>query len=98
MPVPLVPYIPGSDTPIRQHELEYMLIPPGPADSWEFVPFDDWAWGPVLDQAPFRVSRYALGSSTDQADPSASLTVGDDADGGSVECFASDTVKDDDSP
>ena len=98
MPVPPTPYIHGRDPSIRRHELEYMLIPPRPVSSWEFIPLDDLAWGPILDQAPFQVLGYALGSSAYQADPSAGLIVGDDADGGSVEHFARNTFRDNDSP
>ena len=58
---------------------------------------DDWAQGLVLDQAPFQVLGYALGSSVDRTGPSTSPTVGDDANDSSAECFVSNTIRDDDS-
>ena len=65
MPVPFTPHILSRDPPFRRHELEYMPIPLGPASSWGCIPLDDWAQGPVTDQAPFQVLGYAPGSSID---------------------------------
>lgn len=63
MPVPPAPYIPGKDPPIRRYESKYMLAPPRLAGCWGYAPLDDWAQGPVPDQAPFQASGYGPSSS-----------------------------------
>ena len=38
MHMPSMPTIPSRDPSIRRHELEYILVPPGPVGGWGFAP------------------------------------------------------------
>nr|POF14811.1 hypothetical protein CFP56_33019 [Quercus suber] len=98
MCVPLVPHIPNKDPSIHQHELENIPAPLEMVGIWGYAPLDDWARGPILDQAPFQAPGYTPGSLADRACPSRSPTASADADDGSAGRFANDVVRDDDSP
>ena len=62
MLVPPAPHISSRDPHIHRHESEYMHAPLGPASNWGYAPLDDWARGPIPDQALFQAPRYASGS------------------------------------
>lgn len=97
MHVPLAPYIPSRDPPIWRHEIEYIPVPLGPTDGWGFAFVSDWARGPTAGQTLFQTSGWVLGFSAGRASPSSGTATSDGANDGSAECFASDSIRDDDS-
>ena len=91
-PIFLVGILPFGNT------TDYMPVPPSPVGGQGFAPISNWARGSTPGQASFQTPRWVLSSSTRQDGPFSSPTAGDGADDGSAERFASDSIKDDDSP
>ena len=84
MSVPLAPYIPGSDPPIRRHKTEYMPVPLGLVGGWGFAPISDWAEGLAPGKASFETPKWIPSSSTGRVNPFSSPVTSDGVDDGSA--------------